>query len=181
MTSDGQLKVLWIVVCAAVPARTVQELVVLAQEVGWDVHLIVTPNAQKFANSPLLAQVSGHPVLIDLEEQQPLLEQITAVVVVPATFNTLSKWAEKRPDTFALAFLLRAVEAGLPILVVPRASSELAQEPSFLPSLVLLQAQGVHVLYDLEAFPPNNAVPWHVILEQLQFIAQSKYYLHNSE
>src|SRR5579871_6269429 len=97
MTGQKQQKrgVLYIVVCAAGPARQVQELVLLAQEAGWEVCLIPTPNAVPFLDVPLLTSLTGRAVRSDYRapgtaESFPPCD---ALVVVAATFNTINKLA----------------------------------------------------------------------------------------
>ncbi len=162
-------KLLVVVVCAARSAQYVQDFVVLAQQANWDVHIVATPKACAFIDQPLLQHITQHPVEIYASPASCILAvQPHAVVVVPATFNTLQKWAQGEADTFALHLLTSWNVSTIPILAVPRASKELAQEPAFFPSLTLLSQRGVHVLYEPDIYPPNNAVPWDVIFAMLQ-------------
>ncbi|BCL81480.1 hypothetical protein ccbrp13_39450 [Ktedonobacteria bacterium brp13] len=154
-----------LVVCAAASGRTIQKFVVLAQADGWDVWVIATPNARSaFIDLPLLEILTGHTVY---SEGDALLPAFAAVVVVPATFNTLRKWAQGIKDTLALRLLDSWTLGGLPMLAFPRASAELAQEPDFQHSLARLRALGVTVVYDVERYPPNNDIPWPAVLETL--------------
>jgi phosphopantothenoylcysteine decarboxylase len=159
-----------VVVCAALPARTVQEFVVLAHAVGYDVWLIATPNALAFIDLPLLTNLTSHPVISSFPDSEDQLPDFDMVVVVPATFNTIRKWAQRVSDTFALHFLLQSEQRRLPILVIPRASSELAQDPAFSPSLALLRSRHITIYYEPDCYPPNNNVPWHVIVGLLQVL-----------
>ena len=154
-----------LVVCAAVAGRTVQKLVVLAQADGWDVWVIATPNARStFIDLPLLEVLTGHTVY---SEGDALLPAFAVVLVIPATFNTLRKWAQGITDTLALRLLHSWMQTGVPMLAFPRASAELAQEPDFQHSLARLRALGVTVVYDIERYPPNNDIPWPAVLDAL--------------
>jgi phosphopantothenoylcysteine decarboxylase len=157
-----------VVVCAALPARTVQEFVALAHAAGYDVWLIATPNALAFIDLPLLTNLISHPVISSSPTAEDCFPDFDMVVVAPATFNTIKKWAQRVPDTFALHFLLRSEQQRLPILVIPRASPELAQDPLFLPSLALLRSCGIMIYYEPDLYPPNNNLSWSVIMELLQ-------------
>jgi hypothetical protein len=162
-------KLLVVVVCAARSAQYVQDFIVLAQQASWDVCVVATPKATAFMDLPLLQSIMKHTVEIYATPTSFLLSsQPRAVVVVPATFNTLQKWAQGEADTFALHLLISWNAMTMPILAVPRASKELAQEPAFLPALTILRQRGVHVLYEPDLYPPNNAVPWDVVLDTLQ-------------
>ena len=159
-----------VVACAAVPARTLQDLIVLLQAARWAVCVVATPNATDFMDVALLADLTGQPVISAYEQEDDFsgLDNCAALVVIPATFNTLRKWAEGITDTFALSLLQTAMGQRIPILAVPRASPELAQEPAFFPSIAYLRGQGVTILYDPIQYPPNNNIPWQVIVEALE-------------
>ncbi|GHO87931.1 flavoprotein [Dictyobacter formicarum] len=161
------MNALALVVCAALSARQVQDFVVLAQQDNWDVWVIATPNACAFIDQPLLTGLTGRPVIVYAPTLP--LPRFSAVVVAPATFNTLRKWSQDVADTYALTLLLDWTRQGsFPILVFPRASGELAQDPEFTPSLNRLQRQGVVVHYRPDLYPPNNNIPWAHILKKLQ-------------
>jgi phosphopantothenoylcysteine synthetase/decarboxylase len=66
--------------------------------------------------------------------------------VVPATFNTVNKWAAGISDTFALGVLNEAIGLKLPIIVAPYAKPSLAAHPAFRVSLEKLNGWGVNVL-----------------------------------
>ncbi|MGH3813712.1 MAG: flavoprotein, partial [Pseudonocardiaceae bacterium] len=65
---------------------------------------------------------------------------------VPATFNTINKWAAGISDTFALGILNEAIGLELPIVVAPYAKASLAAHPAFNENLEKLHRWGVHVL-----------------------------------
>lgn len=161
------MKVLALVVCAALSARQVQDFVVLAQQDDWDVWVIATPNACAFIDQPLLTGLTGHPVIVQATALP--LPHFEAAVVAPATFNTLRKWSQGIADTYALTLLLDWTRRGsFPLLAFPRASDELAQDPQFAPSLDRLRQQGVLVHYRPDLYPPNNNIPWTHILKILR-------------
>ncbi len=165
--------VLYIVVCAAGPAGHVQELVLLAQEAGWEVCLIPTPNAIPFLDVPLLTRITGRTVRSDYRapDTAESFPPCDALMVVAATFNTINKLAHGIADTRALTILSENLGRGRPILVVPCVNQDhLARHPIFRQSLVTLQSWGVHLLFDLTAYPPRNEVPWSVVLDELHQI-----------
>jgi phosphopantothenoylcysteine decarboxylase len=161
------LKTLAVLVCAALSAKQIQDFVALAQQDSWDVWIIATPSARTFIDEPLLVQQTRHPVT-STQPSEPL-PSFAAAVVVPATFNTLRKWAEGTIDTYVLSLLYTWTQQPLfPIFVFPRASAELAQEPAFAPALSWLQQRGIHVFYQPDRYPPNNAIPWSEIMHILR-------------
>jgi hypothetical protein len=68
MTPAERRGVVYLVVCAAPPARDALVLVELAQQAGWEVCLIATPNARRFIDPPALEAATGHPVRFDYKQ-----------------------------------------------------------------------------------------------------------------
>lgn len=166
--------VLYIIACASRPAQRLQELVILAQENKWEVCVIVTPQATKFVNIPLLEQITGYPVRSEYKrpEEPDALPRADAIVVFPATTNTLNKWVLGISDTLALGLLCEYTGLKMPIVTIPcvLTNSGLDSHPAFSRSIALLREYGVHVIYEPEKYPPKNEVPWKVILETLHQI-----------
>ncbi len=166
--------VLYIITCAAGSAPLVQEFVKVAQQAEWDVCVILTPNATQFVDVAQLAQLTGHPVRSEYKrpEDPDALPRADAIVVFPATFNTLNKWALGISDTLALGLLCEFTGLKKPILAVPvvRKNGGLDAHPAFMRSVRLLRRYGVHVFYEPEIYPPRNEVPGEVILDTLHKI-----------
>jgi phosphopantothenoylcysteine synthetase/decarboxylase len=68
-----------------------------------------------------------------------------AVVAVPATFNTLNKWAAGINDSLVLGVLNDALGLGTPILVVPMVAERLTVHPAWPRTLAVLTAAGVEL------------------------------------
>ncbi len=163
--------VLYLISCASRPAHHVPDFVVQAQRAGWNVCVIVTPQATKFVDVPLLERLTGYPVRSEYKrpEEPDVLPRADAIVVFPATFNTLNKWALGISDTLAVGLLCEYMGLGMPILAIPcvLSASGLDSHPAFFQSMASLRACGVRVLYEPEKYPPKNEVPWDVILAAL--------------
>ncbi|MGM1058455.1 flavoprotein [Saccharothrix sp. Mg75] len=56
------------------------------------------------------------------------------MLVVPATFNTINKWASGISDNLALGVLDELLSTGVPVLVVPCAKQPLREHPAYRPS-----------------------------------------------
>ncbi len=163
--------VLYIVVCAADPAKRIHEFIELAQAASWDVCVVATPQATSFIDRPLLERLTGRSVRS--EYKQPDTSDIwpafDAIVAVPATFNTINKFAFGIADTLAVSILCEGLGRGSTIVTVPCVNqNHLARHPIFTKSITMLRKYGVKVLYKPEMYPPRNEVPWLVILEELQ-------------
>ena len=168
--------ILYVIVCASSSAPLVPDFLALAQTAGWDVCVIVTPQAIKFLDMPQLAQMTKYPVRSEYKhpEEPDVLPRADAIVVFPATFNTLNKWALGITDTLALGVLCEYTGLRMPIIAVPGVTtgSGLDTHPAFLKSIAFLRECGIHVIYEPEKYPPKNEVPWEVILDELYRICK---------
>jgi phosphopantothenoylcysteine decarboxylase len=134
-------RVLYLVVCAAPPARDVHVLVDLAQKAGWDACVVATPRAFQWIDAPALSERTGHPVRYDykLPGEPDLLSPPDAIIVAPATFNTINKWASGISDTLALGLLCEAIGMGLPIVVLPYLNAAQGKHPALAESIQRLR------------------------------------------
>jgi phosphopantothenoylcysteine decarboxylase len=139
--------VLYLVVCAAPPALEIGELVERTQRLGWTVCVLATPRAASWIDVTALARQTGYPVRSDYKrpDEPDVLPRPDAVVAVPATFNTVNKWAAGISDTLALGVLNEALGLGLPMIVIPYTSAPLAAHPAYARSLGFLRDCGVTV------------------------------------
>src|SRR5215470_3384611 len=180
-TAPTEKGVLYNIACAASSATLVPNFVRQAQAVGWNVCVLTTPQGTKFLDIPLVEQVTGYPVRSEYKrpEEPDVLPRADALVVFPATFNTINKWALGISDTLALGLLCEFTGLKMPIVTVPcfRTGGGLDGHPAFFRSLQMLRDYGVRVLYEPETYPPKNQVPPNVILavldETIQRHAQS--------
>lgn len=149
--------VLYLIVCASPRARRVGELVSRAQARGWTVCVIPTPQALKFIDRLALEQQTSFPVRAEYEKPrtEEALPSPDAMLVCPATFNTINKWAYGLADTFALALLTEAVGLHLPLVAAPALNSAQAAHPAFDRSVAALREMGVTVLYGPGVYEPG--------------------------
>jgi phosphopantothenoylcysteine synthetase/decarboxylase len=170
--------VLYLVVCAAGPAPSALQVVEVAQATGWDVCVILTPRATGFIDIPRFERLTGHPVRNDYKrpEDPDALPKANAVVVFPATFNTINKWALGITDTLALGLLCELTGLRLPIVAVPslRTGGGLDLHPAFKRSVRMLRRYGVDVFYEPETYSPRNQIPAEAILARLDTLIQQK-------
>ncbi|MEU7721986.1 flavoprotein [Streptomyces tibetensis] len=137
---------LYVVVCAAGIAADVGELIAAAQERDWEVGVIASPVAMNgFFDTAAVEARTGRPIRSAWRtpgEPRPFPAP-DAVVVAPATFNTVNKWAAGIADTLALGTLCEAVGLGVPIAVLPCVADALAAHPAYGDSLERLRGMGV--------------------------------------
>ncbi|MEV0346152.1 flavoprotein [Nonomuraea sp. NPDC050680] len=116
----------------------------------------------KFADSTRLAELTGFPVRSDYKrpEEPDVLPPADAIAVVPATFNTINKWAQGISDTLGLGLLNEALGLGLPLIAVPWPNVALARHPAFANSVAMLREWGVKVILDMDRLPtPDSGEP----------------------
>ncbi|MFH9821817.1 flavoprotein [Streptomyces bobili] len=137
---------LYVVVCAAGIAADVGRLITAAQRREWHVGVIATPVAMNgFFDTAAVEAQTGRPIRSAWRrpgEPRPFPDP-DAVVVAPATFNTVNKWAAGIADTLALATLSETAGLGVPIGVLPCVSDALAGHPAYQESLIRLRGMGV--------------------------------------
>jgi hypothetical protein len=149
-------KVLYIIVCAAGPAGEVDRLVAMAQEDGWTVQIIATPSALGFIDVPALEKQTGRPVRSQYRKpHEPKSPRADAIIVAPATYNTINKFAQGTADTYALGVLSEAPGLGIPVVVLPFVNTALASRTPFTRSVEDLRAEGVRVLLGPGEFEPH--------------------------
>jgi hypothetical protein len=132
VTQDTHGRVLSVIVCGAGPATAIGTFVQLAQERGWTVQVIATPCR------PCLLRPGRHRESHRQPRPQPVQQARRApppipdaIIVAPATYNTINKWALGISDTYALGVLAETTALDVPIVVLPFVNTALAsREPS---------------------------------------------------
>jgi phosphopantothenoylcysteine synthetase/decarboxylase len=171
-------RLLSVIVCGAGPASEVGKLVKLAQQRGWRVQLIATPAALAFLDVAALGALAGSPVRsVYRSPGEPRSLKADAVIVAPATYNTINKCAQGISDTYALGLLAEAVSLPIPVVVVPFVNSALAGRRPFQRSVGQLRDEGVRVLLgpgEIEPHPPEtgggqlDTFPWQLALDEAE-------------
>ncbi len=89
--------------------------------------VIATPMGMRFIDADALAELAGDRVRTEfrMPDEPDELPPADAVVVAPATFNSVNKWAAGIADTFAAALLCELTALGVPIVAVPQVKDAL--------------------------------------------------------
>jgi phosphopantothenoylcysteine synthetase/decarboxylase len=127
---------------------------------------------ERFIDVGELAGLTGDQVRVSyrMPDEPDELPGADAVVVAPATFNTVNKWAAGITDTFAVGLLCELTGLGVPIVTVPLVKDALARHAAFGRSLEVLRRMGVRVLFDPEAPPEARMPSWPRVLEELHTV-----------
>ncbi|QWF83109.1 flavoprotein [Amycolatopsis sp. CA-230715] len=169
-------RVLYLVITAAGPAERIDVMIELARAEGWSVYCIASPSAvEHFLDLDAVRELTGHSVRTGYQGQgQPALPNADAVIVAPATYNTINKFALGIADTYVTTQLAELNGLGVPIVVLPFVNTGLAGNRSFQRSVEELRRSGVRVLLgegEFEPHPPRTGdramatYPWKLALE----------------
>jgi len=173
--------VLTVIVCGAGPASEVGQLIKLAQERGWTVQVVATPAALDFLDMSAIEALTGGPVRSQYRKPgESRSRPADAIIVAPATYNTINKWAHGISDTYALGILAETTALGVPIVVLPFVNSALAARAPFRRSLEELRREGVRILLGSGGVEPHDphtggyliaSYPWHLALIEAERLA----------
>jgi hypothetical protein len=172
-------RVLYVVACGGRPAGFLTDHLPGWQDDGWEICVIATPAALKFMDTSALATLTGHVVRYDYKQpdEPDVLPPAAAMVIAPATFNTINKMAHGASDTLALGILNEAIGLRTPIIAVPTPNQGLAEHPAFPASVAALRSWGVDVMFDPRVWPlpvPNmcpqaaDLFPWAHVRQRLR-------------
>lgn len=171
-------RVLYLLACGAPPARDIGILVQLAQDQGWDVCVITSPQGRTFVDAEALETATGHPVRSQYKaaDEPDVLPAADAMIVAPATTNTINKWAAGISDTLLLGLLVEGIGKNTPIVAMPFTNRAQAAHPVFEENIARLRSWGVTVLYGQEVYPLHepgeggkhiHAFPWKLAVAAL--------------
>ena len=163
-----------VVVCGAPPTSDVRSLVRLAQQRLWTARVVPTPDALSFVDAAVLEALTGNKVEVgyrspsDARPPRP-----DALIVAPATFNTINKSALGITDVHALGVIAEAIGRRIPVVMVPWINSPLAAREPFRRSIAQLRDEGVYILlkgeHPAEPFGVENSeaahFPWEHALD----------------
>src|SRR5713226_2902872 len=172
-------RVLYVIACAAPPTGQVDRLVKLAHEQGWDACVLTTPSGRRFADVLGLEELTGHPVRSQYKDPgaPDVLPDPDAIIVAPATVNTINKWAAGICDTLALGILVEGIGKKLPIVALPFTNYAHAAHPAFEENIRKLRSWGVRILYGPDVYPLHapgtgsqhlDIFPWNLTLESIR-------------
>ncbi|WP_405939985.1 flavoprotein [Streptomyces sp. NBC_00726] len=165
---------LYVVVCAAGIAGDAHKLITAAQDRGWGVGVVATPQGLGFLDTEAIEAQTGYPIRSAWRspgDPRPL-PPADAIAVAPATFNTINKWTAGIADTLALGILCEAYGFGIPTAVLPYVNTAMAAHPAYGRSLNQLREMGV-LIGSYEPHPPKTGggadrFRWEEALELLE-------------
>ncbi|MFF2078615.1 flavoprotein [Kitasatospora sp. NPDC058162] len=171
--------VLYLFGSAAPPVLDVAHVVRQAQDRGWDVALGLTPTAASWLQEelPQLESLTGYPVKSAYRRpgDPDLLPAADAVLLAPATMNSINSLALGITTSWIIGFAAEAIGKGIPLTVMPCTNTALTGHPQFPRSVTTLREAGVRVLLGEGGFVPNvpgqgrpDTYPWDVALSAVE-------------
>jgi phosphopantothenoylcysteine decarboxylase / phosphopantothenate---cysteine ligase len=135
------------------------------QRKGIDVRVVMTPNAAKLISPQLFSALSGHPAAVDLfGDDSPdriahisLAEEISLLVIAPATANIIAKLANGVADDFLSTFYL-AVRA--PVLIAPAMNEAMYLHPQTQANILRLRSAGVEFVLPEKGYLACREAGW---------------------
>jgi phosphopantothenoylcysteine synthetase/decarboxylase len=140
-----------LIVCAAPLTARTPELVSHLLNAGWRPSVVSTPAALGWFDGDAVERLTGQPARTTFRAPiEPNKDvEAAAVVVCPATFNTINRAATGCADNFALARICEAVGTMLPTIMVPMINDKLWRHPALAPNLAVFESVGA-VLLDVQ-------------------------------
>lgn len=141
-------------VSGGIAAYKAAHLTRLLVKAGCEVQVVLTPSAHDFVTPLTLATLSKRPVLTELfardgsgtwTDHVHLARWADALIIAPATANTIGKMAQGLCDNLLLACWL-SMPKGAPVFVAPAMDLEMWADPASQANLALLRERGVQVI-----------------------------------
>jgi len=136
---------------------------------------MATPAAVSFVDVEALEKQTGRPVRSQHRAPgDPRSPKADAIIIAPATFNTINKLANGIADNYVLDVVNEAIGLGVPTAILPFVNSAYASRTPFKSSIEKLRSEQVDVLIGPGFFAPHKAgsgegsikeFPWHIPLE----------------
>lgn len=124
---------------------------------GFEVKVVATEGALKFIGSATLEGLTGNPVYVDIFQSGEMMSHINlvkwadAVIVCPASANTINKFAAGISDNL-LTSLFLAHDWSKPFLIAPAMNTNMYEHPATKLSLQKLREWGAIILPTAEGY-----------------------------
>ena len=152
---------LLVVPCGAGPASDVGTLITIAHRAGWSAAVTATPSALPFLDTAAIETMTGTPPRTGFEapsdrDETRTVRKADAVIIAPATYNSVNKIAAGIADTYALTVVAELVGLAVPTVIVPFVNAALATRNPYQNALRALQAEGIRILGPDDRWEPHE-------------------------
>jgi phosphopantothenoylcysteine decarboxylase/phosphopantothenate--cysteine ligase len=156
------------------------------QKRGIDVQVIMTRNAARLISPQLFSALSGRKAIVDLfgEDYQDeiahvsLADEVSLLLVAPATANIIGKFASGVADDFLSTFFL-AVRC--PVLIAPAMNEAMYLHPQTQANVQKLRSSGVEFILPEKGYLACQEEGWGRLAAPDKIIEQSLASLQRSE
>jgi len=147
--------------CGAGPAADIRTLITLVHRAGWSATVTATPSALPFLDTSTIETMTGTPTRTAFEapsngDNKRTIGKADAVIMAPATFNSVNKLAAGIADTYALTVVAELVGLAVPTVIVPFVNSALAARSPYQNALRTLQAEGIRIVGPDDQWEPHE-------------------------
>ena len=140
-------------VTGSIAAHRAADLASQLTKQEYSVHVVMTPDAQRFITPLPFKTLSRHPVITDLYDEEEgwkpahirLADEADLLLIAPATANILAKLAQGIADD-ALSCIALAVNPQAKILVAPAMNGRMWLHPATQQNVATLKARGAEFI-----------------------------------
>jgi phosphopantothenoylcysteine synthetase/decarboxylase len=140
-------------VTGSIAAHKAVDLASLLTKQGCDVHVVMTADARRFVTAVPFQTLSRNPVVTDLYDEaggwQPmhikLADEADALVIAPATANTIAKMAHGLADD-ALSCIALALNSKARMLIAPAMNGKMWLHAATQRNVTVLKERGVEFI-----------------------------------
>lgn len=140
-------------VTGSIAAHRALDITSTLVKVGVDVHVVMTPDAQRFVTPVPFKTLSRNPVITSLfedeEEWKPthitLADEADLLLIAPATANTIAKLAVGIADN-ALTCIALALNKEAGLLIAPAMNGKMWLHPATQENVRILKARGAEFI-----------------------------------
>jgi hypothetical protein len=151
---------LLVIPCGAAPAADVSVLITVAHQAGWSAAVTPTPSALPFLDAAAIERMTGAPPRAGFEttSDRPgrTIGKVDAIIIAPATSNSINKLAAGIADTYALTVVAEMIGLAVPTVVVPFVNAALASRWPYQTALRSLRAEGTRILGPDDQWEPHE-------------------------
>src|SRR6185503_10204123 len=130
-------------------AHKAVDLTSFLAKAGFDVHVVMTHDAQRFVTPLPFKTLSRHPVVTDLYDEEEgwkpthitLADQADLLLIAPATANIIAKLAHGIADD-ALSCIALALNPQASLVIAPAMNGKMWQHPATQQNVTTLKARG---------------------------------------
>jgi phosphopantothenoylcysteine decarboxylase len=140
-------------VTGSIAAHKAADLASLLAKRGFDVHVVMTADAQQFITALPFKTLSRNPVVTSLYDEEEgwkpthikLADEADLLLIAPATANTIAKIAHGMADD-ALTCIALALNKKARILIAPAMNGKMWLHPATQQNVTVLKARGAEFI-----------------------------------